>query len=94
MIDNDFVEIIEPYSVKESEDENSIVLTFDDGVAYKYLMREYRKRHPKEVYWTMGNGKKINVKDMTDDHLVNAMNLITRKQEDEYNSFWLREDIF
>lgn len=65
---------------------SDLILEFDDGIAEQYLKREYNRRHPREVYWTMKSGKKINIKDMTDEHLLKAIRLIQRYEEqyDEY----------
>lgn len=72
--------------------ENEIILEFDDGIAYRYLKKEYEKRHPKSIYWTMGNGKKINIKDMDDEHLLNAMKLIERKETEILDVMYLSEE--
>ena len=38
----------------------------------------------------MRDGSKINIKDMTDDHLLNAIKLIQRKEQEheEYRDAW------
>lgn len=36
----------------------------------------------RKYYWTMKNGKKINVDDMTEDHLRNVLKMIIRNRED------------
>lgn len=41
-----------------------LILTFDDGIAENILRKEYNKRHPREIYWTKGDGSKINIKDI------------------------------
>lgn len=65
---------------------SDIILEFDDGVAKSYLIKEYKRRHPNQIFWTMGNGTKINIKDMTDEHLLNAIKLLERaeNEEDDY----------
>ena len=35
----------------------------------------------KEYYWTMKDGSKINVDDMTEEHLKNVLKLIIRREE-------------
>lgn len=62
--------------------DNDIILKFDDGVAKGYLQKEYDRRHPKQVFWTMCDGSTINIKKMTDDHLLNAIKLIDRKKQE------------
>ena len=36
----------------------------------------------RKYFWTMKNGNKINVDDMTEDHLRNVLKLIIRNKED------------
>jgi len=36
---------------------------------------------PKEYYWTMKNGSKVNIKDMSEDHLRNALRMVLRNLE-------------
>jgi len=36
----------------------------------------------REYFWTMKNGEKINVDDMTESHLRNVLKLIIRRSED------------
>lgn len=63
-------------------EEDRLILEFDDGVAEGYLLKEYRRRHPREVFWTKSDGALINIKDMDDNHLLNAIKLIQRKEEE------------
>lgn len=63
-----------------------LILTFDDGIAEDILRKEYNKRHPREIYWTKGDGSKINIKDMSDEHLLKAINLI-QKREQEHEEY-------
>ena len=37
----------------------------------------------KEYFWTMKNGEKINVDDMTESHLRNVLKLIIRRAKEE-----------
>ena len=38
----------------------------------------------KEYYWTMRNGEKINVDDMTESHLRNVLKLIIKRNTDSH----------
>ena len=40
------------------------------------------KMETKKYYWTMKDGKKIDVDDMTESHLRNVLKLIIRRTED------------
>lgn len=68
--------------IREKPSDIDIVLEFDDGVAKSYLRKEYERRHPKQVFWTMVDGSIINIKNMTDNHLLNAIKLIDRKEQE------------
>ena len=69
--------------IREKPLGSDIVLELDDGVAKGYLQKEYNRRHPKQVFWTMGDGSIINIKNMTDNHLLNAINLIDKKKQEQ-----------
>lgn len=71
---------------KEKPTEKDIVLEFDDGVAKSYLQKEYNRRHSRQVFWTMGNGTTINIKEMSDEHLLNAIKFIEKveNEKDDY----------
>ena len=68
--------------IREKPLDSDIVLEFDDGVAKGYLKKEYERRYPKQVFWTMGDGSTINIRNMTDNHLLNAIKLIDRKRQE------------
>jgi hypothetical protein len=40
-----------------------------------------------EVYWTMKNGEKINVDEMTIEHLRNVLKMILTNDENEWDGF-------
>lgn len=76
-------------------EKDRLILEFDDGIAEEYLLKEYRLRHPKEVFWTKKDGSLVNIKDMDDNHLLNAIKLAQRIQRDRgefYSNSW--EDNF
>ena len=76
--------------IRENPIDSDIVLNFDDGIGKDYLQKEYERRHPKQVFWTMEDGSIINIKNMTDNHLLNAIKLIDRKkrERDEWDDLW------
>jgi len=37
------------------------------------------KKKTKNIMWTQRGGKKINIKDMTDEHLLNVISLVKRR---------------
>ena len=58
---------------------DEIVYDINDAYeAISALKREYRKRHPATEYWTMADGNKIKLSDMTDKHILNAIKVIER----------------
>lgn len=75
--------------IREKPLDSDIVLEIDDGVAKAYLQKEYKRRHPKQVFWTMGDGSTINIKNMTDDHLLNVIKLIDRIEQEEEDDKWI-----
>lgn len=40
------------------------------------------KANDRKYYWAMKNGKKVDVDDMTEDHLRNVLKMIIRNKED------------
>ena len=61
-----------------------IVYDITDGDrAIEALKKEYEKRHPKERinYWKMKNGKKIKIEDITDEHILNAIKVISNYED-------------
>ncbi len=73
-----------------------LILHWDSSYAKEILQKEYNRRHPREIFWITGSGKKINIKDMTDEHLLNAINYIDRMEESdwEYMSWAADTDLF
>ena len=70
-----------------------LILELDTYGAKDILQREYDRRHPREIFWKTKTGEKINIKDMSDSHLLNAINCIQRYEDRE--DYWLTlEDTF
>ena len=42
-----------------------------------------RMREAKEIIWTTKDGKQIPIQEMSDEHLVNAINMLERHKEEE-----------
>ena len=80
--------------IREKPLNSDIILEFDDGVAKTYLQKEYKRRHPKQVFWTMGDGSIINIKNMTDNHLLNAIKFIDRTEQEEEDDKWIVDPCF
>jgi hypothetical protein len=60
------------------KEQEKIYAISDEYEAIKVLKREYNKRHPATEYWTMADGNKIKLSDMTDKHILNTINVIER----------------
>lgn len=89
LIDNmDLIELEIPTISKTTPSDNDLILEFDDGIAEDILRKEYKRRHPQKIFWTMGNGQKINIKEMSDEHLLNAIKLIQRKKQELEEYRW------
>ena len=52
------------------------VILKHDRFALAVLKEELENRNPKNYQWKTKNGAVLNVKDMTDSHLKNAINLL------------------
>ena len=39
--------------------------------------------------WTQKNGEEINIKDMTDSHIQNTINMLKRRDCDSINEYWI-----
>lgn len=52
---------------------------------FKDLLTEYwlRKRNNGTIVWTTKDGKDIPIKDLSDDHLVNILNMFLRVQAEQ-----------
>ena len=65
-------------------EEKSVVYTIHSGEsAIKALKKEYNRRHPVKYvdYWTMKDGTKIKMEDMTDQHILNTIRVISNALE-------------
>jgi hypothetical protein len=61
------------------------ILSYDEK-AYHVLLNEFERR--KNYYWQQKNGTLVNVKEMSDTHLVNTIKLLkTRMEEAELYSY-------
>lgn len=49
--------------------------------AIKILEKELEKRNPPSYVWTMKNGEKINLKDMSNEHIKNVIKLLHKNFE-------------
>ena len=63
----------------------------------KDLQRELwlRRRDAGEIVWTTKDGTKIPIKDMTDSHIVNAINMIIKidtAKEAAFEAYLMHED--
>lgn len=71
--------------------EKEVIYTIYDGDnAIKALRSEYEKRHPVKYipYWTMKDGKTIKIEDMTDQHILNTIKVIS------HNQYWAESGCF
>ena len=65
-------------------EEKEIIYTINSGEsAIKALKKEYNRRHPVKYvdYWTMKDGKTIKIEDMTDQHILNTIRIISNVLE-------------
>jgi len=75
---------------------DEIVYDINDAYeAISALKREYRKRHPATEYWTMADGNKIKLTDMSDKHILNAIKVLKKNIEykEELDIFGYPEDL-
>lgn len=64
-------------TAKHDIPENSVVLSVDHpGTAYGLLVAERNRR--RRFFWTQRNGELIDVRDMTDEHLDNTIEMLER----------------
>ena len=67
------------------------VILGHDGFALSVLKEELESRNPKNYQWKTRNGTILNVKDMTDSHLRNAINLLEKclHEQEIINECWV-----
>lgn len=61
------------------------ILTSNNDNALFYLYKELNKRTT--FLWRMQNGQLINIKDMTDEHLLNTIKHLEKKQKQKEKYF-------
>lgn len=79
------------YSMEDLIDLDSkpekVILEFGATLTETILEKEYRRRHPREYFWKTKTGELINIKDMSDSHILNVLKCIQRAAEAE--DHWL-----
>lgn len=52
-----------------------------------------RQRKCNEIIWTTKDGAKISIKDLTEQHLINIINLLSKKESDILEENWFYSDL-
>ena len=67
------------------------VILEHDRFALAILKEELESRNPKNYQWKIKSGAVLNVKDMTDSHLRNAINMLERylHEQEIINECWV-----
>ena len=59
-----------------------------DDASYKYHLEVY-KEHNDEMLWTMKDGTDIKIKDMSDSHIKNTINMLNKKPNNGTRKAWI-----
>ena len=59
-----------------------------DDAAYEYQLEVY-KVHKDDMFWTMKDGTDIKIKDMSDSHIKNTINMLNKKPHNGIRKAWI-----
>lgn len=67
--------------------DKQIILTINNATEAIYFLEKEKERRTK-VFWTMKNGEKIDITEMSDTHLANTIELLRKQiQLDELSGY-------
>lgn len=58
--------------------DKQIILTINNATEAIYFLEQEKEKRTK-IYWTMKNGEKIDISEMSDTHLANTIELLRRQ---------------